>query len=126
MVQSFVILLNMFVARASLNHSFSGSVSNSFPHSAWRWLAAHILYSLFFSAGINSSVDLVSYFINFRELFANPSVHYNQELEGYERGVAIERGCHRLKSFLQLIALTFTYTLGAYYYKSVVCSTPVD
>ena len=117
----------MFIDHAPLNRSLFENATYACHQSAWHWLAAHVLYSVFFTGSISSFLYLVSYVINFREVFDNPSVHYNQELEGYERDVAMERGYRRLKFFsLQLIALTFAYTLGAYYYKSIVRNTPVD
>ena len=127
MLRPHVILSNMFAAQAFLNDSLSESALYSCRDSASRWLATHALYSLCFTATISTFLYFVSLAINYRELFANPSVHYDQELERYERDVAIERGYRRLKFFLlQLIALTFAYVLGAYYYKSIVRSTPVD
>ena len=117
----------MFAARASLNGSLPESVLNSCHPTAWHWLAAHVLYSLFFTTTINAFLYIVSLVINVRQLFANPSVHYSRDLEGYALDVAIERGYRRLKLFrLQLIALTFAYVLGAYYYKSIVRNTSID
>lgn len=102
-------------------------VWNPYRHNAWPWLAAHVLYSLCFTTTINAFLYIISLVINFRQLFANPSVSYSRDLEGYALDVAIERGYRRLKLFLlQLIALTLTYVLGAYFYKSIVRGTPVD
>jgi hypothetical protein len=86
-----------------------------------------VVYSVYVSIGVNGFLYCVSLAINCWELFANPSVQYDQQLEGHEREVAITHGYRRLKFFLlQLIALIFVYTLGAYYYKSIVRNTPVD
>jgi hypothetical protein len=127
MVRLLVIHLNMFVDDLFLNDSLSESVFYSCRNSTWRWLAAHILYSFFFSASINIFLYMASLIVNFRELFLNPSVEYGQRFQGHEQAEAIKYGCRQLKLFLlQLLVLTFAYVLGAYYYKSIVFSTSVD
>ena len=127
MVRLLVIHLNMFVADLFVNDSLSESVFYSCRNSTWRWLAAHILYSFFFSASINVFLYMASLIVNFRELFLNPSVEYGQRFQGHEQAEAIKYGCRQLKLFLlQLLVLTFAYVLGAYYYKSIVFSTSVD
>ena len=127
MLRPLVILLNMFVARASLNDSLPESVSDSCRHSIWPWLVAHVLFSYYVSLFISGSVYLVSCFLNWGELLSNPSVQYNPQPTWEEREMAIKYGCRRLKVFLfQLIVLIFAYVVGAYYYKSIVRSTRVD
>ena len=70
---------------------------------------------------------MVGLIINFRALFLNPSVEYGQRFQGHERAETITCGCRKLNLFLlQLLVLTFAYVLGAYFYKSIILTTPVD
>ena len=127
MLRLFVILSNMFVAHASLNHSLSEIAIHSCRNSVWPWLAAHLVYTFFFSMSINGWLHCIGGIINLSELAADPpGVHYRR-LQGQEREVAIKRGYRRMKLFVvQLIALTFVYTLGGYYYRSMMSNTPTS
>jgi hypothetical protein len=76
---------------------------------------------------INGWLHSIGLIINLSELAADtPGVHYEQ-LERQEREMVIKPGYRRMKLFvLQLIALTSVYTLGAYYYRSLVSNTPTS
>ena len=93
--------------------------------SVWNRLTVHVIYSFFFSSIINGALYLIGLTLNDEELFDNPSVHYRRRFEGHERELAMTRGYRRFKLFLvQLIVLALVYVLAAYYYKSIVNSTP--
>ena len=82
---------------------------------------------MYFSGLINLFLHGVSLVINFREIFDNPSVQYNQPPTREEQEMANEHSYRLLTVFvLQLIAMTYVYVLGAYHYESIVRSTSVD
>ena len=115
----------MVIAHSFFNDSLSDSAIYLCRSSVWNWLAVHVIYSVIFSGSINGVLYCISVALNFRELYGNPSVHYHQRFEGHELQLAMTRSYRRFKLFVvQLIVLALFYVLAAYYYKSIVSSTP--